>query len=125
MDDQPFIVRVKPIVGATENPVASSTTTVSYEFPRFVSQLSKDGPKHWRELHTQRNLTPEWFADWLSRIPNYGCSCRSEFKTILERIPVRYDDFFEWSVEVHNAVNEKLGKPIFELSEAMKRYERE
>lgn len=72
----------------------------------------------WAELHSQANPTPEWFADWLKRIPRFGCSCAKDFAAILQANPIRYDDYFAWSVEVHNAVNRKLGKPELSVEDA-------
>jgi len=79
------------------------------------------GPELWAELHraaVDGALNEEWFAAWLSRVPMAGCSCRTSFQTILEAIPVRWDDQFAWSVEVHNAVNRKLGKPEISADQA-------
>lgn len=67
----------------------------------------------WTELHAQENPTRFWFAAWLSRVPNFGCSCRRDFSEYLKTNPPRFDDFYAWSVEAHNWVNAKLGKPIF------------
>ncbi len=72
----------------------------------------------WAELHTQATPTPEWFADWLARIPRFGCTCRKDFQAIIEANPPRYDDFFAWSVEAHNSVNRKLGHKKLSLVEA-------
>jgi hypothetical protein len=76
----------------------------------------------WEELHTKESPTEEWFKDWLSRIPRYGCSCSKDFQAILEAIPVDYRNFFVWSVRVHNEVNKKLGKPTFSLEAAKERW---
>jgi hypothetical protein len=67
----------------------------------------------WHELHIEQNPTPEWFAGWLARVPNFGCNCRSDFKKYLETNPPRYDDWYAWSVEAHNWVNARRGKPIW------------
>jgi len=67
----------------------------------------------WRELHSEQNPTPEWFADWVSRVPNFGCSCRSWLREYIRDNPPRFDDFYAWSVDLHNAVNAKLGKPVW------------
>jgi hypothetical protein len=37
---------------------------------------------------------------------------------ILTEIPLRPDDQFAWSVDVHNAVNVKLGKPVLTIEQA-------
>lgn len=60
---------------------------------------------HWAELHTKKDATPEWFQRWLNRVPNFGCGCKDKAEAILLLIPPRYDDWFAWSVEFHNAIN--------------------
>ena len=65
----------------------------------------------WQELHTKQDATPEWFADWVARVPSFGCGCQSWLAEYLVGHPPRYEDFYEWSVECHDAVNAKLGKP--------------
>jgi len=76
--------------------------------------------QHWKKLHTKQNPTPEWFADWLARIPNGGgCNCKRDFRLLLDANPPRYEDWFAWSVEIHNAVNRKLGKREWTLDKAL------
>ena len=65
----------------------------------------------WTELHLKINPTKEWFASWLKRVPSYGCKCADEFGAIINTNPPRFDDWFRWTWEAHNAVNAKLGKP--------------
>jgi hypothetical protein len=65
----------------------------------------------WQELHTKKDATKEWFASWLKRIPSLGCECRNAFEAIMKANPPRFDDWWRWTWEVHNAVNRKLGKP--------------
>jgi hypothetical protein len=71
----------------------------------------------WAELHTKQDATPEWFAIWLSKVP---CSvCKSSLKAILDELgPPNYDDWFAYSVRLHNRVNAKLGKPEIDLEHA-------
>ena len=67
----------------------------------------------WQELHEKQNPTPEWFRNWVSRVPNFGCSCRSWLREYLRENPPRFDDFYAWSVELHNSVSRKLGKLLW------------
>jgi hypothetical protein len=85
-----------------------------------VERLARFGREHWSGLHSKQDPNPEWFAGWLARIPRFGCTCRKDFQAIIEANPPRYDDFFAWSVEAHNAVNQKLNKPIMSLEDAAK-----
>lgn len=67
----------------------------------------------WSELHSQDHPTESWFAAWVSRVPNFGCGCRAWLRDYLVTNPPRYSDWYPWTVELHNAVNVKLGKPLF------------
>jgi hypothetical protein len=79
---------------------------------------TQDFRDHWRELHTKRNATIEWLLDWIARIPP-GCGCGESFESILQRLPPRFDDWFAWTVEIHNQVNRKLSKPEITLEKAI------
>lgn len=70
---------------------------------------------HWQPLHQKKNATPEWFAKWESQIP---CSfCRENYKKI--RIEPRFgDDWFEFTWQLHNAVNEHVGYKLQSLDDA-------
>jgi hypothetical protein len=85
-----------------------------------------EGRARWKELHEfassypdqptdeDRALATGWLADWRNRIPTYGCKCRQKFALIEEAKPVDLssrDAFYQWSCQVHDMVNEKLGKP--------------
>ena len=76
----------------------------------------------WLELHTKKDATPGWFSSWLKRVPSFGCKCRDAFEAIIKVNPPRFDDWFAWTVEVHNAVNRKLGRKEWTLDEAVARW---
>jgi hypothetical protein len=86
------------------------------------------GRAAWSALHTQQNPTREWFeAEWKPLIPQ-GCDCAGSANELLDQNPPRFDspeDFFAWSVEYHNAVNQKLidqgdtTKKIVSMEEAL------
>jgi hypothetical protein len=65
----------------------------------------------WSELHSKQDPTPKWFADWVGRVPNFGCGCRSWLREYLRDNPPDFDGFRDWSIGLHNVVNRKLGKP--------------
>jgi hypothetical protein len=93
----------------------------SIEWQALETRIEELGPKLWAELHAAERPSLEWFNNWLSRVPIY-CGCADHFREILAANPIRFDDFVAWSVEVHNAVNANLGKPIFSLEEALQRW---
>lgn len=74
----------------------------------------------WAELHTKTDPTLEWFEDWISRLPSVGCDCQTWLKKYLKSNPPRFDDWFDWTWQLHNAVNAKpkLQKPIVSLDDA-------
>lgn len=79
----------------------------------------------WRELHTQANPTPDWFDRWLRRVPQFGCSCREHFRAVVRKYPPDFSSrgaFFAWSVDAHNVVNQRLGKPSISLEDAWSLY---
>jgi hypothetical protein len=63
-------------------------------------------------LSTADRVSLAWIsAAFEPLIPRYGCTCLSDWRTLLAAHPFRGEDPFAWSVDVHNAVNAKLGKP--------------
>lgn len=72
---------------------------------------------HWRKLHTTI-FTPQEFELWIQAIP--GCSsCQRDFRRLIENNAPRFDDWHKWTWEIHNAVNEKLGKQLIAWTDAI------
>jgi len=65
----------------------------------------------WDELHTKVE-TAEQFADWVTRVPQWGCGCQSWLRDYVRDNPPT-DDMREYGWRLHNAVNAKLSKPFF------------
>lgn len=82
----------------------------------------------WFELHIVENPTPEWFRQWCATVKILlgGCDCSDWLGVYVVTNPPRYEDFFEWSVELHNAVNLKLkpAKPLMSVAFARQLYEK-
>lgn len=108
---------------------------IDSEAPRSPQERLRDsqGRKAWLALHTLSPATWEphkverWFNTTFQRmIPDYtGCTCRKSFKKIVEALPVDYrsrEAFLRWSIDAHNIVNRKLGKPLMDVSEALRMY---
>jgi hypothetical protein len=58
-------------------------------------------------------------------IPCYKCSVN--YKRHMDQMPIdahlaSRDDLFAWTVSFHNIVNKELGKPVFTLEDAKKKY---
>jgi len=75
----------------------------------------------WEELHQKNNADAKWLSKWVKKIPQFGCACRESFQLILREFPPRFDDWFTWTVDVHNAVNRKLNRKEWTLEEAATR----
>ena len=85
----------------------------------------KWGPYFWGVIHLgclTGSITPEFIAMYPSVIP---CGmCGQHFAELLKEMP--FPDsrdplvLFKWSVDAHNLVNERTGKPILSVEEALK-----
>jgi Erv1 / Alr family len=78
------------------------------------------GPRLWGTLHTlclTGTITPEFVQEFANVIP---CpSCAMHFRDLLEAYPFEKAlDKFEWSVFLHNQVNDRLGKPVLSVEKA-------
>jgi hypothetical protein len=84
--------------------------------PLATEDLLRRQRAHWEKLHTQ-TFDDTTFELWVRTIP--GCStCQRNFRIWLETNPPRFDDWNRWTWEAHNAVNNKLGKPILSYADA-------
>lgn len=68
----------------------------------------------WNELHAKQDPTVEWFEQWISRVPSFGCGCKPWLREYLSTNAPDYGNgWYEWTVTLHDAVNAKLGKPAW------------
>jgi len=97
------------------------------------------GPLFWHTIHitalgypkdpsyAQKRAAKEFFESLAHLIP---CPvCREHYSTYLQKMPIiphldRRDDLFKWTVELHNSVNQILGKPRQLESEVLHYYRR-
>lgn len=81
------------------------------------AQLEEKGRAAWLWLHEESRkdaLTKERLKkEFEPMIPAYSCGCRREWLEILQRNPLPVSGQAEWAVRCHDAVNAKLGKPLF------------
>lgn len=87
-----------------------------------TAAIEAAGREAWHRLHSEPIGTPEWVADWMANYVPKGCGCGGSATTLLEQLPPRYDspeEWFAWTVEFHNLVNRKLGKPEMTLEHAL------
>lgn len=79
------------------------------------------GPILWKKLHDRTaeyaidiDSEKKWLDSFLSSIP---CGeCKKHFLKIIKKYPPDFsskENYKKWAIDVHNSVNENLGKPIF------------
>lgn len=79
------------------------------------------GRQLWRAIHTHRDRDREWYERWRSYLIKGKCNCSEHFLEVEKSHPISFEseqEFFESSICMHNAVNEKLGKPICSMERA-------
>lgn len=90
----------------------------------FSTELEKAGRVLWKELHTYKqegkwnpSEASRWLNSWEMRVPNFSmCQCLDNYIKLKSSNQPRFDNeekFHEWTVEIHNAVNSHLGKPLY------------
>lgn len=90
-----------------------------------AEQLRERFRELWRQLHQygpdnastwDATIAQNWLSNWEANIPSFGCPCNDHWKKIKAAIPPVFTSakqFYQWTVDVHNEVNKKLGKPHF------------
>ncbi len=101
-----------PIGSPQSGPVSYTQSFSVQQFPTAISLYLETYHALWNEIHEKQDPTPEWFADWCRRVPK-TCGCDRWLTAYLVSNPPRYDDWYPWTVEMHNAVNVKVGNPIW------------
>lgn len=94
------------------------------------SRILLEGARHWAELHLyslriDSQVVPAsdiryWLDFWIAALPFDGCPCEQHLKEYISDNPPCFADFFAWGVRLHNAVNDRIGKPTIEVEEARK-----
>jgi hypothetical protein len=75
----------------------------------------------WAEIHDPtRHWTPFWFGTIRHKLP---CGeCKQELVAYVKANPIPYGDdaaCWRWGVDLHNAVNARLGKPVYHAPDAV------
>lgn len=93
---------------------------------RISPTIEQLGPRLWAELHRRPwafDLATEeaWIRDTFT--PQLtACACRKNWLAALQSTPpdlTSPEAYFAWSVDRHNEVNARLGKPTLTLAEAL------
>jgi hypothetical protein len=89
-----------------------------------VPAILLNGPRFWAELHllglrhrSGKNMTG-WLNDWRDSIPFNGCPCKEHLDEWMSENPPDWNRFFEWGIDLHNAVNIRIGKPTMDVENA-------
>lgn len=79
------------------------------------------GPIYWKLIHMTAKYKPTNLVKLMKHVEKtFPCStCREHIGAYLKENPIT-EDTFKWSVQFHNNVNKRLGKPIISLSRAEK-----
>jgi len=95
------------------------------------SKILMHGARYWAELHMfalrndgkPRSVVYNWFLDWFGDVPFGECPCKSHAIQWMQENPMSHEEFFAWTVRFHNAVNERIGKPVIDVDGARKLWE--
>jgi len=88
-----------------------------------IPSILVNGPRFWAELHLYgirhrgKNSTG-WLNDWKDSIPFNGCPCKEHLDDWIAENPPDWKNFFMWGVDLHNAVNLRIGKPTMDIENA-------
>lgn len=88
-----------------------------------VPAIERHGARLWAELHLYGlrggRWSLDWWQGWVDALPFDGCPCEEHFRSYCQQWPPeRAIDFFAWGVELHNAVNARIGRPEISVEDA-------
>jgi hypothetical protein len=95
------------------------------QFVARTDRWKEQGPKLWAELHARPAVYEgdhaaerAWLEKFARRI---GCGdCQRHWRELMRKMPVDLSSpasYRRWTIDVHNAVNVRLGKPTVEPAE--------
>lgn len=75
----------------------------------------------WKEIHTKEDPDQGWWDGIVKKVSSYFCACGDFLKSHIAANPPRFNDWFSYSWELHNAVNAKpeLNKPQQSFNDAL------
>ena len=88
---------------------------------RATPKITLEGSRFWAELHifalraenlhsTNNFENESWLNEWAAANPFEKCPCEEHMYDFIEKNPPDWEEFFEWTVDFHNAVNARIGK---------------
>jgi hypothetical protein len=81
------------------------------------------GPYFWGAFHLaclaaiDKEALKTFIESYQMVLPCFGC--RMHFSQLLAEYPFPETDQFRWSVDIHNKVNERIGKPLMTYEDAL------
>jgi hypothetical protein len=84
-------------------------------------RITLEGSRYWAELHLfalRGNKNEQWLADWAESLPFEGCPCEAHFKQYMAENPPDWGRIFDWSIDLHNSVNDRIGRPTLSYDDA-------
>lgn len=87
----------------------------------------------WKELHLRAlnftgNNDMEFLYNFAKKIPSFtsgSCACKEHWASVVKSNPPKFGpkgEYFAWTVQCHNLVNQRLNKPTYTVEEAKKLY---
>ena len=85
----------------------------------------------WESLHKRALIVKSndmaFLNNFSKHIPRFNktCKCTDHWLQTVKKYPPRFgkaDEYFEWTVFIHNEVNTRLGKPIMSVTDAKTLY---
>lgn len=119
---------------SNNNENSSKDEETSYKLPRPIN-FEELGNSTWNLIHTMAAYYPEkptsekqkatkQFINSLGEV--YPCTyCAKDWQDEIKEKPPRVDsrhEFSQWACEIHNVVNEKLGKSVFPCDKVDQRW---
>lgn len=135
------MIRSTPITHKTSGSIRTGNVENKIDtmmIPRPLYDIRRWGPSMWHSFHVVCMVKDMKQSDtevqkrtsqWIQALPGVlPCpTCAVHLKELYETMPTpspTKDEFevFRWSVEIHNHVNKRLGKPIVSFEDAAKLY---
>jgi hypothetical protein len=93
----------------------------TFFFQSYTREMKPEawGPRLWGAFHIAcltGTISPEFLEEFSKVIPCPACSVH--FRQLIESNPLPSMNQFEWSVDIHNQVNERIGKPLVSVDQA-------
>lgn len=91
---------------------------------RAKNAKHKINEKHrrlWRAIHLHTDRDRDWYGKWRDQLLKTKCKCASHFLELEKTHPISFESeqsFFESTIDMHNAVNQRLEKPICSMERA-------